>query len=126
MLLNCLYIAPSPGKGKGVFTNEAIEAGTLIEIAPVLVLPEKDKEAIDGSHLYNYYFLWGDEQQHYAIALGYGSIYNHCYEPNCKYETYYEDETIHFISIRDIAAGEELYINYNWDVDDKTPVWFDK
>jgi hypothetical protein len=19
-----------------------------------------------------------------------------------------------------------LYINYNWDVDDKTPVWFDK
>jgi hypothetical protein len=91
-----------------------------------LVLPEKDKEAIDGSHLYNYYFLWGDEQQHYAIALGYGSIYNHSYEPNCKYETYYEDETIHFISIRDIAAGEELCINYNWDVEDKTPVWFDK
>ncbi len=126
MLLNSLYIAPSPGKGKGVFTNEAIEAGTLIEIAPVLVLPEKDKEAIDGSHLYNYYFLWGDEQQHYAIALGYGSIYNHSYEPNCQYETYYEDETIHFITIRSVAVGEELCINYNWDVNDKTPVWFDK
>ena len=126
MLLHSLYIAASPEKGKGVFTTEKIEAGTLVEIAPMLILPEKDNEAIDKSHLFNYYFLWGEKQQQYAIALGYGSFYNHSYEPNCLYETYYDDETIHFISLKDIEAGEELFINYNWDVNDKTPVWFDK
>lgn len=126
MVLSSLYIADSPGKGKGVFTSEVIEAGTIIEIAPVLVLPERDSELIDKSFLYNYYFLWGDAHKNYAICLGYGSLYNHSYEPNCIYETYYEDEKMHFITRRDIAAGEELTVNYNWDPDDKKPVWFDK
>ena len=53
MILGSLYIAQSPDKGKGIFTNEPIEAGTLIEIAPVIVLPEKDCALIDQSFLYN-------------------------------------------------------------------------
>ncbi len=124
MLLPSLYIQSSPGKGKGVFTREAIEARTLIEIAPVIVLPENDCKLMDNSFLYNYYFLWGDHHKNYAICLGYGSIYNHSYSPNCIYETYYEDEVIHFITIKDIAAGEELLVNYNHDPTDKTPLWF--
>lgn len=126
MLLGSLYIADSPDKGKGVYTSEPIESGTLVEIAPVLVLPEKDAELIDQSYLYNYYFLWGDDHKNYAICLGYGSLYNHDYDPNCLYETYYDNGTIHFIARRAIAAGEELTITYNHDPDDKTPVWFDK
>jgi SET domain-containing protein len=125
MLLSSLYIAQSHGKGKGIFTNEPITAGTLIEIAPVIVLPEKDSALIDQSFLYNYYFLWGDEHKGYAICLGYGSLYNHSYSPNCIYETYYEDEAIHFITIKNIAAGEELTVNYNHDPDDQKRVWFD-
>ena len=124
MLLNTLHIKPSPGKGRGVFTTEAIEARTLIEIAPVIVLPEKDCELIDKSFLYNYYFLWGDKRKSYAICLGYGSIYNHSYTPNCIYETYYDDEVMHFITIKDIAAGEELTVSYNHDPEDKTKLWF--
>jgi len=125
MLLGSLYIKQSLGKGKGIFSTELIEAGTLVEIAPVIVLPEKDSPLIDQSFLYNYYFLWGDEHKSYAICLGYGSLYNHSYSPNCKYETYYDDEVIHFIAIRDIAADEELTVNYNHDPDDQKPVWFD-
>jgi SET domain-containing protein len=124
MLLPTLYIKSSPGKGRGVFTTEAIEARTLIEIAPVIVLPEKDCKLIDKSFLYNYYFLWGDKRKNYAICLGYGSIYNHSYTPNCVYETYYDDEVMHFITIRDIAAGEELLVTYNQDPADKAPLWF--
>ena len=125
MLLGTLYIKDSPGKGKGVFTHEAIEAGTLIEIAPVIVLPEKDCELIDKSFLYTYYFLWGDQHKNYAICLGYGSLYNHNYTPNCIYETYYYDNVIHFITLKDIAAGEELTVNSNHDPEDQTRVWFD-
>jgi SET domain-containing protein len=125
MLLGSLYIAQSAGKGKGIFTSERIDAGTLIEIAPVIVLPSKDCTLIDQSFLYNYYFLWGDAHEHYAICLGYGSLYNHSYSPNCIYETYYADELIHFISIKDIEEGEELTVNYNHDPNDQKPVWFD-
>ena len=125
MILGSLYIKQSSGKGRGIFTSEPIEAGTLVEIAPVIVLPVKDSSLIDQTFLYNYYFLWGDEQKNFAICLGYGSLYNHSYTPNCIYETYYEDEVIHFIAIRDIAPDEELTINYNHDPDSKKPVWFD-
>ena len=125
MILGSLYIKQSPRKGKGIFTGEPIEAGTLVEIAPVIVLPVKDSALIDQTFLYNYYFLWGDEQKNYAICLGYGSLYNHSYSPNCIYETYYEDEVIHFIAIRDISAEEELTVNYNHHPDSKKPVWFD-
>ena len=125
MILGSLYIKQSSGKGKGIFTSEPIKAGTLVEIAPVIVLPVKDSTLIDQSFLYNYYFLWGDAQKNYAICLGYGSLYNHSYGPNCIYETYYEEEVIHFITIRDIAADEELTVNYNHDPDNKKPVWFD-
>ena len=124
MILPALHIKDSPGKGRGVFTTEAIEARTLIEIAPVIVLPEKDCELIDKSFLYNYYFLWGNKLKNYAICLGYGSVYNHSYTPNCIYETYYEDEVMYFITLRDIAAGEEITVNYNHDPDDKKPLWF--
>ena len=126
MILGSLYIKESPGKGRGIFTSELIEAGTLVEMAPVIVLPVKDSSLIDQTFLYNYYFLWGDEQKNFAICLGYGSLYNHSYTPNCIYETYYEDEVIHFIAIRDIASDEELTINYNHDPDSTKPVWFDQ
>ena len=126
MLLSSLYIKNSKGKGKGVFTSTAIVAGTIIEIAPIILLPEHDCALIDKSHLYNYYFLWGEEHKNYAICLGYGSLYNHSYEPNCIYETYYEEELIHFITLCDIEAEEELMINYNHDPADQKPVWFDK
>lgn len=125
MLLSSLEIKLTSGKGRGVFTNAPIEKGTLIEIAPVLVLPPEDCSKIDDSFLYNYYFLWGDEHKNYAISLGYGSLYNHSYEPNCLYETYYEEECIHFITLRDIAAGEELLVNYNGEPESKDKIWFE-
>ncbi len=119
-----LYIADSPDKGKGVFTSQPIAENTLIEIAPVIVLSESDLLLIEKTHLYNYYFIWGHSQKEAAIALGYGSMYNHAYQPNVAYKMDYNQQTISFISWKAIAAGEELVINYNGDEDDQTPVWF--
>ncbi|MFN8278506.1 MAG: SET domain-containing protein-lysine N-methyltransferase [Chitinophagales bacterium] len=126
MQLSCLYIAPAAGKGRGVFTNEPIAAGTLVEIAPVIVLPEKDKALIDQTYLYNYYFLWNEAPQTYAIALGNVSVYNHAAHCNCEYLTYYEDEVVHIVALRDIEAGEELTINYHGEPGSTDPVWFEK
>lgn len=121
-----LYIKDTDKKGRGVFCTENIPADTLIEICPVIVCPPKDRKLIDESYLYNYYFLWEDDHESTAIALGYGSLYNHSYQPNARYETYYEEQIIRFISIKEIPAHTEITVNYNYESDDQTPVWFDK
>lgn len=125
MLLPWLFIEETKNKGRGVFTREAISEGTLIEIAPVIVLPEQERSWIDQSVLYNYYFLWGEEDKQTALALGYGSIYNHSTSPNVAYVMDYHARTISYIAWRDIAAGEELCINYNGDEDSQEKVWFE-
>ena len=122
---DALVILKTPDRAKGVFTTDKISEGTVIEIAPMLVLPEIDNLLIDKTHLYNYYFLWGKENKQFAIALGYGSIYNHSFQPNVAYKMDFENETITFVAWRNIEKDEELFINYNGDEDSNEPLWFD-
>ena len=121
-----LYVSNVSEKGRGVFTDEAIEPGTLIEIAPLIVLPPQDREHIDKTEIFNYYFLWGDDHALTAIALGYGSLYNHSQKANAIYESYYDDNEIHFICYRPIKAGEEITINYNNDPNSTEKMWFEQ
>lgn len=124
MILPILYIAPAPGKGRGVFTSEAIPAGTVVEIAPVIIMPAADREWLDKTLLHDYIFEWGADKQHCCMALGYVPVYNHAAPANCEYEMDYEDDLIHIHTTQNIAAGEELCINYNGHWDNESPVWF--
>ncbi|MBO9155387.1 SET domain-containing protein [Chitinophaga sp. GCM10012297] len=125
MIKPYLYIQKTKEKGRGVFTKEPIPAGTLIEVSPVLVLSNSDTGIVDKTKLHNYIFLWGVRETRSCIALGFCSIYNHAYEPNCEYEMDFDAETMAIKTRRDIRKGEELSINYNGDVEDKSEVWFD-
>lgn len=120
-----LFTAASEIGGRGVFTGEPVEAGALIEICPVIVLPEAELPVIHGTVLHDYYFLWGEEQKQCAIALGFGSLYNHSYQPNARYLLDYEQLTIDFYAIKNIGSGEEITVNYNGEPGVQTPVWFD-
>jgi SET domain-containing protein len=121
-----IYIADSALGGRGVFTSEMIPIGTLIEIAPVIVLPPNDLKLIhEHTFLHDYYFVWSDDGEEGALALGYGSLYNHSYSPNAEYYTNRETMTIDVFAIRDIDAGEEITFNYNGMPHDSTAVWFD-
>lgn len=125
MIKPYLYVNKTKEKGRGVFTKEAIPAGTQIEVSPVLVLSGADTSIVDKTKLHNYIFLWGVRETRSCIALGFCSIYNHAYEPNCEYEMDFDAETMAIKTRRDIKKGEELSINYNGDIEDKSPVWFD-
>lgn len=125
MIKPYLYVNKTKEKGRGVFTKEAIPAGTQIEVSPVLVLSGNDTSIVDKTKLHNYIFLWGARETRSCIALGFCSIYNHAYEPNCEYEMDFDAETMAIKTRRDIKKGEELSINYNGDIQDKSPVWFD-
>lgn len=120
-----LFIAVSAEKGRGVFTNVEIESGTVIEIAPVIVMSLSDRKLLDQTLLHDYIFEWGENKEQCAMALGWVPVYNHAYNSNCEYEMDFDAETISVKTMRDIQAGEELCINYNGDWDDSKPLWFD-
>lgn len=125
MILPCLFIAPAREMGRGVFTSEALEADSLVEIAPVIVMDAHDRQLLDQTRLHDYIFEWGSDQQKCCMALGYVPVYNHSYTANCEYEMDYEHDTITIKTVRFIKAGEELFINYNGTWDDDKPLWFD-
>ncbi|MGG1678300.1 SET domain-containing protein [Neobacillus sp. NRS-1170] len=108
---------------RGVFAVREIKNGELIEQAPIIVFPRTDRYFLKNLALVDFLFDWGEKQ--YALALGYGSIYNHSYNPNAKFEYNKDYFSINFYAIKDISAGEEISINHNNKRDDNsTPLWF--
>ncbi len=124
MLLPYLSIAPSEKRGRGVFTTKNIPADTVIEISPVIELSEKERKQIEGTKLYHYIFEWGKSKRKAAMALGYISMYNHSFNPNCSYEMDYDSGNMTIRTIKNIKKGEELYFSYNGDPADQSPLWF--
>jgi uncharacterized protein len=125
MLQPYLVIAPSEKGGRGVYTTKNIPADTIIEISPVIPLKIKDRKKLEGTKLYHYIFEWGTSKRQACVALGYISMYNHSFNPNCEYEMDYEAENMTVKTIRAIKKGEELYFSYNGDPKDQTALWFE-
>ncbi len=101
------------GMGRGVFAGRSFDTGELIEVCPVLVLPpEAATTSTDG--LRAYVFLWGAAGDRLAIALGYGSLYNHSPNPNAEFCPHHGRGEIQFWCLRRIAAGEQILIDYQW------------
>lgn len=108
-----------------MFTSEDIAAGTVIEISPVIIMSRKERELLDQTLLHDYIFEWGEKKDRCCMALGYVPVYNHSYESNCEYEMDFEQEQISIKTVKPVKAGEQLFINYNGDWNDTTPVWFE-
>ena len=118
-----LRVGRSPIHGTGVFATRRFDADEVIERCPVLVLDGSDADAVVDTLLGNYVYEW---EQGYALALGYGSLYNHSHQPAARYEMDYELDEIHVVARRRIKRGEEITISYNGDADDQAPVWFEE
>jgi len=109
------------GKGRGVFARVSIAKGTVIERVPVIVVPMGEivterRQSVVMDHA----FEW--DRKSIAIALGYGCLYNHSYEPNA--EVYVSGLTQEFVALRRIRPGEEITFNYNGSSRSRAPVDF--
>lgn len=125
MIQSSLFVGESEGKGRGIFTSDAIAADTVVELSPVIVMSGDERQLLDQTRLHDYIFEWQpDGANMCCMAQGYISVYNHSYASNCEYFMNYDDHTISIKTVRYIAAGEELTINYNGDWNDTKPVWF--
>lgn len=120
-----LYIATIENKGRGVFCKVPLAKDTIIEWAPVVVMPAADRVLLDKTLLHDYIFEWGENKDKCAMALGYVPIYNHNYNSNCEYFMNYKTETIYIKTVKAVAANEELTINYNGNFNDETEIWFE-
>ncbi|PKG24634.1 SET domain-containing protein [Niallia nealsonii] len=109
---------------RGVFATQDIKKGTLFHEAPVVPYPNEQHQYIEKTVLDDYVYEYGIN--HSAIVLGYGMLFNHSYEPNATYDISFEKHTFDYYAYKDIKAGEEIFINYNGDVEDTDPLWFQK
>ncbi|AGA28817.1 SET domain-containing protein [Singulisphaera acidiphila] len=119
---DAIEVRRSPGRGRGVFARRLIREGEVIERVPVLVVPiDELKQGSAWTSLGHYCFLWSKDTV--ALALGYGSLYNHSFRPNARYDDRGQRTKV-FTSLRDIEPGEEITVNYNGDPDDDSAVGF--
>jgi SET domain-containing protein len=121
-----VIIKESASRGRGVFAAQSFQAGEVIEVCPVIALSPVDAAKLDDTRLYDYYFGWGAENKGAAIALGFGSLYNHSYVPNAAYRKSEADSTISIIAVKSIALDDEILIKYNYgDTENCGPLWFE-
>lgn len=121
-----LIVKQSADRGRGVFAARWFRVDEVIEVCPVIALSSADAAKLDDTQLYNYYFGWGAENRGAAIALGFGSLYNHSYTPNAAYRKSEADSTISIFAVKPIAPEDEILIKYNFgDTENCGPLWFD-
>ncbi|TYP73955.1 SET domain-containing protein [Paenibacillus methanolicus] len=108
---------------RGVFATEPIAKGTMFHAAPVIPYPNEQHEHIEKTLLADYMFSYGEN--HTALLLGYGMLFNHSYKPNAYYELNFDNHTVEFYAYGDIAADDEIYINYGGEVDSEDAIWFE-
>lgn len=111
-------------KSRGVFATQDIKSGQLVETCHLITLPKKDLKKIKDTKLYYYFFEYSNSK--IAIVFGHGSLYNHSYTPNARYLFNYKNQTMKVVAIKDIKEGSEIFVNYNYYPEDKTPLedWY--
>ncbi len=120
-LSNRLEIRSNPIKGRGIFAGEPIAAGTLIEAAPVIIVPAEQCPLLDRTILHDYYFHWDgdpDGEGRGAVALGLVALCNHSRRPNARVRRNLAQDTLDLVALSPIADGDEVTIDYN------CPLWF--
>ncbi|TAK72924.1 MAG: SET domain-containing protein [Gammaproteobacteria bacterium] len=102
-----ILVKKSPIHGYGVFANQDIPAGEVIEECYALPITEQV--------LNDYAFQNGHKKN--VLLLGCGSIYNHSSTPCANFVFDEERFLMIFRANRLIKQGEEIYISYG-------PEWF--
>lgn len=107
------------GKGRGVVATKTIQEGQTIEVCPVLLFKQKTSNHM----LQEYCFRWDKETV--ALALGWGSLYNHSYTPNAVCDPDKRRKAVVITALTKIEKGTEITFNYNGAPDDMSKLWFD-
>jgi hypothetical protein len=109
-----LVVAPCK-YGNGVFATQYIPADTTLEECHHLRIRAENCSGILDDYVYALEpedDASEEESENYSLPLGWGSIFNHADEHNTEYWHDTERDLIVFHTIKDVSAGEQLFINY--------------
>jgi len=120
-LFAAIDVRETPGKGKGLFASEDLEAGAYVREYVGEIIDEDEltrrRQARKGDkHMFVAYLKDGS----YLDATDKGSItrfINHSCEPNCRFETWNVSGhyRIGIFATKSISAHTELTFDYKWD-----------
>ncbi|MEC4985072.1 MAG: SET domain-containing protein-lysine N-methyltransferase [Oscillatoria sp. PMC 1068.18] len=107
------------GKGRGVFATKIIPPGTLLEVAPVSVIPAEEQATLRGTDIFRYSFVQPVEYSQSNEVKGYlvfglASLCNHEENPNSRVN-WVEDEVgiwSHLVAQKEIQPDEEVTLFY--------------
>jgi SET domain-containing protein len=114
-----IEVAPSRLGGRGVFALRRFEPDELIEACPVVPIPAEEATVVCATVLGHYVYEWDDGV---AMALGFGSLYNHAPAPNARYERDEDPAVLRVVAMQQIEAGDEVLIDYTGG--GEQPLWF--
>jgi hypothetical protein len=107
-----IEIAEIPNKGRGIVARQRIREGQIIEKSTALVFCLDDLS--ESSILQYYIYSWNVDEA--AIALGFGSLFNHSKDPNAEWAIKDDKkQCIAFKAIKNIQPGQEITIYYDYD-----------
>jgi len=125
MQTNDLIVKNTFKKGRGVFALRNFKEGEIVENCPIIHVEAKERKTVEKT-IFNFYIYPWKSTRSGALALGFGSIYNHSFTPNADWKQNFRSRTMVYRAIKDIKKGEEITINYNGEPDDTSPIdWND-
>lgn len=110
-LASPIYIRETPDMGRGVFVSRRFDKDHILEICPVLLIPGFEQPQWRGTPLEKYVFMFDGQA---ALALGFGSLYNHSSSPNARYEFRSAERQVVIIANRQIKKDEQVFIDYGY------------
>ncbi len=105
-----LRVGDSAGAGRGVFATKAFAAGETLEVAPVLVIPPDQVDALRQTGLRHYVWRWGSSV---AVGLGIISLVNHGVPANAVWLADYTTGELSLNATSDIMIGDEVLVDYS-------------
>lgn len=101
-------------RGRGVFALRDFGKGECVEVCPVVpVATDHERLPVELRRRVFDWLAHAGGPEFCAIALGYGSLYNHANPATLRYLADGPRRCLLFVAARRISTGEELTINYN-------------
>ena len=95
---------------RGLIATRDIKKDSKIEQSPVILIEKEYEEFLEKTNFKYYYFKY--DKKNYALSLGYISIVNHSFAPNCNTIIDYKNQLFTLVAIKNINKGDELTIEY--------------
>lgn len=107
------------GMGRSIIAERDIKKGEVITNCELLVLSPEDTIKVNETDLQWYTFTFNKDTKQDCLVMGDGEIFNHDDNANTLYGLidWNGRKLMRFQAAIDIKKGEQLFIDYNADID---------